>query len=82
MRVNSVSPGTIDTPMLRRDLEGMNVEEADAFLGRVEGANALGRIGQPEEVASAVVWLCSAEASYVTGTDLVIDGGYLRVKRF
>ena len=43
VRVNSVSPGTIDTPMLRRDLEGMNVEEADAFLGRVEGANALGR---------------------------------------
>lgn len=82
VRVNSVSPGTIDTPMLRRDLEGMNVEEADAFLGRVEGANALGRIGQPEEVASAVVWLCSTEASYVTGTDLVIDGGYLRVKRF
>ena len=82
VRVNSVSPGTIDTPMLRRDLEGMNVDEADAFLGRVEGANALGRIGRAEEVASAVVWLCSPEASYVTGTDLVVDGGYLRVKRF
>ena len=81
VRVNSVSPGTIDTPMLRRDLEGMNVDEADAFLGRVESANALGRVGQPEEVASAVVWLCSPEASYVTGTDLVVDGGYLRVKR-
>ena len=65
--MNSVSPGTIDTPMLRRDLEGMNVDEADAFLGRVEGANALGRVGQPEEVASAVVWLCSPEASTSPG---------------
>ena len=45
----------------------MNVEEADASLGRVEGANALGRIGQPEEVASPL-GSASTEASYVTGT--------------
>src|SRR3954454_12775917 len=40
IRVNTVSPGTIDTPMLRRDLSGMNTSEAAAFLERVEGANA------------------------------------------
>ena len=68
--------------MLRRDLEGMNVEEADAFLGRVEGANASGGWPAGGGRVEAVVWLCSTEASYVTGTDLVIDGGYLRVKRF
>jgi NAD(P)-dependent dehydrogenase (short-subunit alcohol dehydrogenase family) len=82
IRVNSVSPGTIDTPMLRRDLAGMNTAEADEFLGRVEGANALGRIGEPREIADVVVFLCSAGASYVTGADLVVDGGFLRVKSF
>jgi NAD(P)-dependent dehydrogenase (short-subunit alcohol dehydrogenase family) len=51
IRVNAVAPGTIDTPMLRRDLSGMNREETDAFVERVERANALGRIGRPEEVA-------------------------------
>lgn len=82
IRVNSVSPGTIDTPMLRRDLEGMNQDELAAFLGRVESANALGRIGDASEVAEVVVFLCSHGAGYVTGADVVVDGGYLRVKRF
>jgi NAD(P)-dependent dehydrogenase (short-subunit alcohol dehydrogenase family) len=82
IRVNAVAPGTIDTPMLSRDLAGMNVEEADRFLKRVEGANALGRIGEPREVADVVVFLASGAASYVTGTSVVVDGGYLAVKTF
>jgi NAD(P)-dependent dehydrogenase (short-subunit alcohol dehydrogenase family) len=82
IRVNSVSPGTIDTPMLHRDLAGMDPAQADDFLHRVEQANALGRIGQPREVAEVVVFLCSDQATYVTGEDVVVDGGYLRVKRF
>lgn len=81
IRVNSVSPGTIDTPMLQRSLDGMNRDAADDFLGRVRGANALGRIGEPREVADVVVFLCSPQASYITGEDIVVDGGYLRVKR-
>jgi NAD(P)-dependent dehydrogenase (short-subunit alcohol dehydrogenase family) len=82
IRVNSVSPGTIDTPMLHRDLAGMDPEQAGGFLRRVEQANALGRIGDAREVADVVVFLCSDQAAYVTGEDVVVDGGYLRVKRF
>ena len=82
IRVNAIAPGTIDTPMLRRDLSGMNREEAEAFVKQVEQANALGRIGQPEEVADAVVYLASDASSYVTGTTIVVDGGYLTVKKF
>jgi NAD(P)-dependent dehydrogenase (short-subunit alcohol dehydrogenase family) len=82
IRVNAIAPGTIDTPMLRRDLSGMNLEEADAFVRRVEQANALGRIGKPDEIARVVVFLASDESSYVTGETIVVDGGYLTVKKF
>jgi NAD(P)-dependent dehydrogenase (short-subunit alcohol dehydrogenase family) len=81
IRVNALAPGTIDTPMLRRDLAGMNRDEADEFLRRVEKANALGRIGRPEEIAAVAVFLASDAASYVTGTTIVADGGYLTVKK-
>jgi NAD(P)-dependent dehydrogenase (short-subunit alcohol dehydrogenase family) len=80
IRVNAIAPGTIDTPMLHRDLAGMNRDEADRFLARVAGANALGRIGAPQEVADVVVFLASDDSSYVTGTTIVVDGGYLTVK--
>src|SRR5207244_2244576 len=82
IRVNAVAPGTIDTPMLRRDLAGMNRDEADAFLERVADANALGRIGEPEEIARVVAFLASDASSYVTGTTIVADGGYLTVESF
>ena len=82
IRVNTVSPGTIDTPMLRRDLADMNSDDLATFYAQVEGANALGRIGAAREIADVVVFLCSDKASYVTGEDIVIDGGYLRVKKF
>ena len=82
IRVNAIAPGTIDTPMLQRDLGGMNVEEADAFRRRVEEANALGRIGRPEEIARVAVYLASDASSYVTGTTIVADGGFLNVKKF
>jgi NAD(P)-dependent dehydrogenase (short-subunit alcohol dehydrogenase family) len=80
IRVNAIAPGTIDTPMLQRDLAPMNVEERADFVGRVNAANALRRIGRPEEVADAAVFLASDRASYITGSCLVVDGGFLAVK--
>lgn len=82
IRVVSVSPGTIDTPMLSRDLADMNTAEAEGFLQRVRDANTLGRIGTPREIGEVVVWLAGPNASYITATDIVVDGGFTAVKTF
>lgn len=82
IRVNCVLPGTIDTGMLQAALVAMNLEQREAFLQQVAAANPLGRVGRPEEVAAAVVYLLSDDASYVTGTGLVVDGGYTAWKKF
>jgi NAD(P)-dependent dehydrogenase (short-subunit alcohol dehydrogenase family) len=68
VRVNAVAPGTIETRMFR-DL-------APEVRQMLESAHPMGRIGQPEEIASTVVWLCSDGASFVTGQTVTIDGGY------
>jgi NAD(P)-dependent dehydrogenase (short-subunit alcohol dehydrogenase family) len=73
IRVNTVSPGTIQTEMIGRML-GEGESEAKKWW---EDRHPVGRFGTPEEVAAAVVWLSSLEASFVTGTDIVVDGGYL-----
>lgn len=69
IRVNSVLPGAIDTPMYR---ERNDTEESQAFL---TGMHALKRVGQPEEIARAVLYLASDDASFVTGTAHLVDGG-------
>ncbi len=82
IRVNAISPGTIDTPMLRRDLDDMNVEESEGFLDRVRAANTLGRIGTVEEVGALVMFLASDASSYISGTNVYIDAGFTAVKTF
>ena len=72
IRINAVCPGAIKTPMIDR-LTGNKEEEEEQFAGM----EPIGRLGRPEEVASAVVWLCSDEASFVTGHALAVDGGWL-----
>ena len=81
IRVNTVSPGTINTPMLERDIVDMNADQVNEYTKKLCNANALGRIGEPEEVGNAVVWLSSEEASYITGANLYIDGAFTAVKR-
>lgn len=67
IRVNAVAPGSTDTPLLRGIPE--------AWIKSLEAATPLGRIGKPEEVAAAVRFLASDEASYVTGSLMVVNGG-------
>ena len=72
VRVNVVCPGVIDTPMIERGTGGD--PEAERQYVAME---PVGRMGKPEEVASAVLWLCSDGAGFVTGEPLVVDGGFL-----
>ncbi|MGO7043233.1 SDR family NAD(P)-dependent oxidoreductase [Rhizobium acaciae] len=71
IRVNSLSPGAVATPRLLQ--RWADLEAANAGLGP---AHLLRRIGQPEEIAAATAFLLSSDASFVTGTDLLADGGY------
>jgi NAD(P)-dependent dehydrogenase (short-subunit alcohol dehydrogenase family) len=75
IRVNCICPGDIDTTMLRNEARQLG-EAEDRFLA--ESANRpLGRVGKPEEIAKAALFLASDAASFVTGTALVVDGGGL-----
>jgi NAD(P)-dependent dehydrogenase (short-subunit alcohol dehydrogenase family) len=74
IRVNAVCPGPTDTPLIRRQLVG--VPNPDELLATWEGDTLLNRLGRPEEIAAGAVFLASDEASFVTGSSLVIDGGY------
>jgi len=75
IRVNCICPGTILTPASFRHMEnvGLTLEQFNAEEG---SRTFLGRAGQPREVACAILFLASDEASYITGASLIIDGGY------
>jgi NAD(P)-dependent dehydrogenase (short-subunit alcohol dehydrogenase family) len=70
IRVNSVHPGFIDTPMTAPLLADERTRQW------ILNATPIGRIGRPEDVAYGILYLASDEASFVTGSELVIDGGY------
>jgi meso-butanediol dehydrogenase/(S,S)-butanediol dehydrogenase/diacetyl reductase len=77
IRVNSVSPGSIRTPILEKAARGENGTDADveAAYKRFGQAHPIGRIGEPEEVAELIAFLCSSKAGFCTGSDYKIDGG-------
>jgi len=77
IRVNTLSPGAIDTPII--DSQFKSKEEADGGRAFFSSITPLGRIGRPEEMASAVLYLASDDSSYSTGIDLVADGGITQV---
>jgi NAD(P)-dependent dehydrogenase (short-subunit alcohol dehydrogenase family) len=72
IRVNAVCPGPIETPMLGR-LMDVQPRARDAFVR----SQPVGRLGKPEEIGEAVVWLLSDRASFVTGVPMPVDGGYM-----
>ncbi|PSB28938.1 SDR family oxidoreductase [Chlorogloea sp. CCALA 695] len=71
IRINAVNPGSIATEGMDRFVDGMGITTDD-----VAAMSAMGRMGQAEEIAATVVFLCSDAASYITGQPIVIDGGY------
>jgi NAD(P)-dependent dehydrogenase (short-subunit alcohol dehydrogenase family) len=71
VRANAVCPGTIDTPMVHRMLAGGELDLRTSLA-----AIPMGRLGRAEEIAAAVLWLCSDASSYVTGVALPVDGAY------
>jgi NAD(P)-dependent dehydrogenase (short-subunit alcohol dehydrogenase family) len=73
IRVNSVSPGTTDTPMLRAEFAA--AADPDRERAENESTIPLSRFGQPDDIAAAVAFLLSDEAAYITGANLVVDGG-------
>ena len=72
IRINAVCPGLIDTPMFQRQTKG-NAK----VIAQITNFEPMGRLGKPEEVAKTIVWLCSDEASFMTGHALPVDGGWV-----
>jgi NAD(P)-dependent dehydrogenase (short-subunit alcohol dehydrogenase family) len=73
IRINAVAPGAIDTPMLRNAIQARGSDEQDV----IKRLSLVGRFGTTDEIARAVLWLCSDQATYTVGHVLAVDGGYL-----
>jgi len=77
IRVNTLSPGATDTPII--DGQFTSKEQADAAKASFAGATPMGRLGRPEELAAAALFLASDDSSFITGIDLQVDGGLVQV---
>jgi NAD(P)-dependent dehydrogenase (short-subunit alcohol dehydrogenase family) len=77
IRVNAISPGPIDTPIFSTAIE--NEEQIEHFKKSVVSAVPMGRMGSPDEIAKAVLFLASDDSSYVTGIELFVDGGMAQI---
>jgi NAD(P)-dependent dehydrogenase (short-subunit alcohol dehydrogenase family) len=72
IRINAVCPGLVSTPLVDRCLDKGAFSEA-----QILAAEPMHRMGKPEEIAEAVLWLCSDASSFVTGLPMPVDGGYV-----
>jgi NAD(P)-dependent dehydrogenase (short-subunit alcohol dehydrogenase family) len=70
IRINATAPGMIETPLMLRALDAL--PNGRELIGAM---HPIGRMGSPEEVAGTVLWLCSAEAAFMTGAVVALDGG-------
>jgi len=78
IRVNAVSPAMVETDMTERFLSAQPGNKEDT-IASVKSMHPIGRFGKPEEIASAVTWLCSDDASFVVGQSLTVDGGFTAI---
>jgi NAD(P)-dependent dehydrogenase (short-subunit alcohol dehydrogenase family) len=76
VRVNCICPGTVDTPFVEGYLEKYHAHEKEKIRAELNLRQPVGRLGRPEEIASLVLYLCSDEAAFVTGSVMTIDGGW------
>lgn len=79
IRVNSIHPGNILTPLFRKLAEAIDPIGVDNAIMKLSVANPLGRMGTPEEIANCILFLASDESSYVTGIELLADGGMVNL---
>jgi NAD(P)-dependent dehydrogenase (short-subunit alcohol dehydrogenase family) len=77
IRVNALSPGPIDTPIFQK--HNVAQDQIDSMAASFPSLITLGRIGRSDEIAAAALFLASADSSYVTGTELPVDGGFTQV---
>lgn len=77
IRVNTLSPGPVDTPIM--GTSGLTPDEVEKFMNQIISSVPLGRMGRPEEMAKAALFLASSDSSFVTGIDLVADGGMTQI---
>jgi NAD(P)-dependent dehydrogenase (short-subunit alcohol dehydrogenase family) len=76
IRVNSVHPGYVATPLVSGALSRLSSSDAEAFAQRVVASIPMGRMAEAAEIAKGIVFLASDDASYMTGSELIMDGGY------
>ncbi len=77
IRVNAISPGVVPTPGY--NLMGLNEEQVQEFIASQADNIPLGRVGTPDEIAKAVVFLASDDSSFVNGIELFVDGGMAQI---
>ena len=77
VRVNCVSPGFMRTPMSTGERQGLTGEQTEARMAMFAGYAPLGRAGSVDDIANAILFLASEEASFITGQEIVVDGGWM-----
>jgi NAD(P)-dependent dehydrogenase (short-subunit alcohol dehydrogenase family) len=78
IRVNVVSPGTVITPGYKNEL-GLSDDQIEQMKAQAAATTPMGRVGTPDEIAKAVVFLASDDSSYITGIELFVDGGAAQI---